>query len=208
MSQLRVGGLACGHDGAMRGLQMPINAALRTADETILGACLLTITAGIGLDQPTDHRFRQAALRSFGWVEKAEIEKAIGQSRGRPQHESRQPKNMSASPCHESNLLNQSEDLDRDIGIDKQNQSQQIVGENVVLLRPDTQWQISAVLSAAPSKLTPIDPTIQVQHITRLAVNTHLNLPLVFGPCNVCHTETVGHPQGQDIAHAQAQSNI
>ena len=115
---------------------------------------------------------------------------------------------MSASPCHKTNLFNQSEDLDRDICIDKQNQTQRIIGVNVVLVRTNTQRQISAVLSAAPSKLTAIDPTIQVQLITRLAVNSHLNLPLVFSTCNVRHTETVGHPEGQDIAHAQAQSDV
>lgn len=123
MPQLRMGGLSCGHNGALRRLDLPKSTPLSTTDKAILGLDLLTISAGIGPDQPTDHGFGQPALRRLGWIKHTEVEQAVGQSGQGPRHESRQQKNMSALPVHETILLNLSEDLDCDVGINKQDQS-------------------------------------------------------------------------------------
>ena len=78
MTQLRMRGLTCGHNGATGGLDLPINTTFRTADKTVFGLSLLAEIAGIGPDQPTDLGLRESALRNFGWTEQGEIQQTIG----------------------------------------------------------------------------------------------------------------------------------
>jgi len=78
MAQQRMRGVSSGHDGALARLQLPVNAALLAADKTVLGPRLLAIAAGIGLDQPTDHRLWHLALRQLRRVKQAEVKQAVG----------------------------------------------------------------------------------------------------------------------------------
>ena len=86
MAQLRVRGLLHGHDGAARGLGLPINTALKTADKTVLGACLLAKTTCLRMHQPTDHRLRNSPLRNFRWFEQGKVEQAVSHGGRSGQH--------------------------------------------------------------------------------------------------------------------------
>ena len=139
MPQLRMGGLSCGHNGATGGLNLPINTALRTADKTVFGLRLLAEIAGIGPDQPTDLGLRDSALRDLGGGEQGEIQQSIGLS-GRDRHQGEQkPNQLTERSIHKFTLNGQSKNIDLDILVDKQGNSQSSVGVNIVCVRSNSQ---------------------------------------------------------------------
>jgi hypothetical protein len=93
MPQLRMRSVVGGHDGARRGLAIPIHTALRARIKTILGLRLLTEALRIGPDQPRHHGLLDDSLLNCRGIEHGEIEQGVGVSdnTGKPCNDHKQP---------------------------------------------------------------------------------------------------------------------
>jgi hypothetical protein len=120
---------------------LPIYTTFRTADITVFGACMLTKPTGLRMHQPTDHRLRNAPLRQLRWLEQGKVQQTVCHGRLCCQHGAAKQDSGPAVSIHASILYKWLENVNCNIGINKQGHTQRCIGVYIVSFWTIIQWE-------------------------------------------------------------------